>query len=268
MGAFVFGNMTNQPMLTDFDKVRYGHFTNGQDLGLRIFWTGGERPRANVVDFQVLQHHDGDTTNHGAQYDEEGWRLTGGSLTTFGTRERRYPQSTAMLNNVVNGLIRFRRANGAAFDMIQIKLVELNGPTKSPVNFVGFPKSGDQVDFNVVLDGIGPQNGMQTFNFPGSFRNLDRVEWRQVSPFHQFDDIVARLPVIGACCLPDERCEDGLSERACTDKGGFAWRRGERCDEFECPTCIIYSEKFVQGQNSPDQCAAWKKFQEQLVDLK
>ncbi len=207
-GEFVFANLTNQTKLTDFDSANYGHRNaNKQDLGVRVVWTAGEAPRANVVDFQVLQHHDGVTKTHGDQYDEEGWRLTkppsAQNFTTFGTQMGAYPQSTAMFSNTVNGLITLRKIDGGAFDMIQIKLAELVTPAKSPVNFVGFPKTGGQVPFNVVLDGIGPQNGLQTFNFPGSFRNLDRVEWRQVSTFHQFDDIVAR-PSAGNVCNGNE----------------------------------------------------------------
>jgi len=195
-GEFVFINQTNENALNDFNAKTWAHRrANNEDLAVRAVFTAGEAPRAGVIDFQALEHHDALITNHGATYDEEGYRLShigGAALTTFGTQASRYPQSTALFNNTVNATTRLSRINGAAFDLIEMKLAELNGPNPAPVNFTGFKQGGGQVVHNVNTDGNGPQNGLERFVFPNTFTNLTHVEWAQTAPFHQFDDIVVR----------------------------------------------------------------------------
>ncbi len=195
-GEFMFANLSGQNNLGEFNNATWGHrYANNQDLGIRAVFTTGEAPRSGVIDFQALEHHDAGSSTGVASYDEEGYRVlhtTGSSLTTFGTQERRYPQSTAMFNNQVNGITRLSKINGTAFDLIEIKIAELNGANPATVSFTGNKQGGGQVAHQVNLDGIGPQNGLQRFVFPNTFTNLVNVEWTQVSPFHQFDDIVAR----------------------------------------------------------------------------
>jgi hypothetical protein len=204
-GEFVFINGSNEGNLQDFDARAWSHRrANNEDLAIRAVFTAGEAPRAGVIDFQVLEHHDAASNDEGIQYDEEGYRLTKGqgeafNYNTFGTQASRYPQSTAMYNNTVNGRCILSRINGGLFDAIEINLAELNGPNSAPVNFTGFKQGGGQVQHNVNTDGIGPQNGLQRFVFPNTFTGLERLEWVQASPFHQFDDIIVRDAVSGTC---------------------------------------------------------------------
>ncbi len=195
-GEFVFANVSGENNLGEFNNAVWGHrYASDQDLGVRAVFTTGEAPRSGVIDFQALEHHDALVATQGATYDEEGYRLEhigGASLASFGTQEGRYPQSTAMFNNAVNGVTRLAKINGAAFDLIEMQIAELNAANPAPVNFTGFKQGGGQVAHNVNLDGNGPQNGLQRFVFPNTFTNLTHVEWRQESPFHQFDEIIAR----------------------------------------------------------------------------
>lgn len=202
-GEFVFINASGENNLQDFDARDWSHRkAANEDLAVRAVFTAGEAPRAGVIDFQALETHNANVNLHGASYDEEGYRIEhvgGANLSFFGTQERRYPQSTALFNNTVNGVSRLSRINGGLFDLIELKLAELNGPNGAPVNFTGFKQGGGQVQHNVNTDGIGPQNGLQRFVFPNTFTGLERVEWAQVSPFHQYDDIVVRDAVSGTC---------------------------------------------------------------------
>ncbi|RCJ24512.1 hypothetical protein A6S26_18245 [Nostoc sp. ATCC 43529] len=56
----------------------------------------------------------------------------------------------------------------------------------STVTFVGVKADSSTISNTFTLNGI---KGFQTFNFT-NFTNIISTSWQQVSPFHQFDNIV------------------------------------------------------------------------------
>jgi hypothetical protein len=159
---------------------------------------------AQVIDFQALEHNDGNTNDHGTQYDEDGYRVSKDpsepfNFATFGTQEGRYPGSTALFNNTVGGVTVFSQIAGHAFDLrsIDIANLNLNGPVT--VNFTGFFSGGGTIQDSFTTS-FGNQNVLETHFFAG-FVGLERVEWGQDSPFHQFDNITVVVPAPGAAAL-------------------------------------------------------------------
>jgi hypothetical protein len=152
-----------------------------------------------VIDFESLRVVDADVHNRGFTYTEDGYTLnnlatTSFQFATFGTLEPRFPGSTALFNNTGNGVTELVRTGGGAFDLASIELAELNEPVPALVAFTGELFGGGSVNQTFRLDGNGPANGLQTFNFTG-FNNVVRVTWTQVDPFHQFDNImIGRVP--------------------------------------------------------------------------
>jgi MYXO-CTERM domain-containing protein len=149
--------------------------------------------QAQVIDFQVLEHNDNNIADHGTVYDEDGYRLTKGqgepfNFASFGTQESRYPGSTALFNNTVDGIITLQRIDGAPFDLISIDIAILNGP--GTVN-VTFTANTGAMQTHTRTEPDFPLN-LETFNFNAGFQNILSVSWVQQSPFHQFDNIVVR----------------------------------------------------------------------------
>lgn len=151
--------------------------------------------RAEVLDFQALECPGTGSVAVGNVVEEDGFRITkregeAFQFTVFCTQATRYPGSTALYNNTVNGLIKVARIDGGAFDATEIKVVALNGPAVVPVNFLATKTNGDQVRHAIQTDGRGPNGGLETFALPNTFTDLVSLEWTQQSPFHQFDDLV------------------------------------------------------------------------------
>ena len=145
-----------------------------------------------VMDFQDLEMIDSLTHNWGYTYTSGDWTISHPNsepfeFATFGTLEGRYPGSTALYNNTVNGIITFERIDGAAFDIQSIDISALNHTGPVTVNFTGNLHGGGQVFDSFTT--TGSQNGLQTHTFDASFVNLVSVEWVQIGPFHQFDNI-------------------------------------------------------------------------------
>ena len=65
------------------------------------------------------------------------------------------------------------------------------------------PADGSTVTATLTTDGVA---GFQTFAFEG-FTDLVSLSWVQVSPFHQFDNIVLALEAAGPVSKDD--CRDG-----------------------------------------------------------
>jgi hypothetical protein len=147
---------------------------------------------ANIVlDFEALEVVDNGVFSWGYNYQEDGFDLTknpsGPEFATFGTLEGRYPGSTALFNNEVGGVTVLTAIDGSTFDLLSIDVanLNLNGPTT--VNFNGFKPGGGSVSqsFTTSFNNV---NVLETVNFTG-FVGLERVEWSQDAPFHQFDNI-------------------------------------------------------------------------------
>ena len=62
------------------------------------------------------------------------------------------------------------------------------------------------------------------------------MEWKQVAPYHQFYDIIARVspPSRGACCLPDGNCLEQQTREQCDAKPG-EWKEDLTCQQANCP---------------------------------
>jgi len=151
---------------------------------------------AVVIDFESLRTENGLVNDIGSSFTEDGFKISqpdsqAFDLAFFGTAESRFPGSTALFNNTVDGLIRLQTEamDGTPFDLLSIDLAELNTPSVADVTFVGTLLGGGTVDQTFTLDGVGPGNGLETFSFTG-FTDVISVDWRQESPFHQFDNIV------------------------------------------------------------------------------
>lgn len=150
---------------------------------------GGEMRMRPMVDFQSLAHADAQASFHGSIVGEDGFEVAAGWLGTFGTLEPRYTGSTALFDNTIDGEVTFRSSNGARFDMVSIDLAELNGSLPATVSFTGDRPDGGTVTQAFTLDGTA--FGSEIFHFGPEFRDLVAVRWRQVAPYHQFDNIVA-----------------------------------------------------------------------------
>ena len=158
-----------------------------------------------VLDFESLAVNDAGYHDRGTTYSEDGFTLNNLAVSppfrSFGTLESRFPGSTALFNDAIDGTTELVKTGGGAFDLASIDLAELNAANPAVVAFTGELLGGGSVNQAFTLDGIGPANGLQTFNFAG-FNNVVRVTWAQVSPFHQFDNItIGRVPEPGTAAL-------------------------------------------------------------------
>jgi hypothetical protein len=158
-----------------------------------------------VIDFESLRVVDNATHDHGFVYAEDGFTLNNlandHGLATFGVLEPRFPGSTALFNNTVDGVTELIKTGGGAFHLTSIDLAELNGADHSIVAFTGELLGGGSVNQTFTLDGIGPANGLQTFVFNG-FNDVVRVRWTQAAPYHQFDNItLGAVPEPGTMAL-------------------------------------------------------------------
>lgn len=147
---------------------------------------------ANIVlDFEALEQVNGNVNSWGYNYQEDGYDFTkapsGPEFATFGTLEGRYPGSTALFNNEIGGITVLSAIDGSSFDLVSIDVANLNFNGPVTVNFVGFLAGGGTVNqsFTTSFNGV---NVLETVTFSG-FVGLDRVEWSQDSPFHQFDNV-------------------------------------------------------------------------------
>ena len=148
---------------------------------------------AAVIDFQALEVVNNSVNNVGTSVIEDGWMITKDAgepfeFAVFGTLEARYPGSTALFNNTVNGMNRLEHGAFSVFDLVSIDLDFLNG-SPTTVTFTGFINGG-----GTVLQAFTTDNavGLETFNFAG-FTNLTKVEWLQDNNFHQYDNIVVNV---------------------------------------------------------------------------
>jgi hypothetical protein len=146
-----------------------------------------------VIDFESLKHDDDLVKSHGFFYEEDGFvleNLSTNPFATFGTEESRFSGSTALFNNTVDGVTILSAENNKSFDLDSIDLTELNGPNVAKVTFKGELEKGGSVQQTFTLDGKSFEP--QTFTFSDDFDEVVSVEWTQVSPFHQFDNITIK----------------------------------------------------------------------------
>ena len=145
---------------------------------------------AQIIDFQSLEHNDATIVYHGSSYSEDGYTindLDDANLATFGTLESRYPGSTALFNDTVNGTVELVKDDGGIFSLISIDISRLNSTSPVSVTFIG-ELDGVVVATQTITTTIDA-NTLETFAFVTGFLAVDRVTWTQDSPFHQFDNI-------------------------------------------------------------------------------
>jgi hypothetical protein len=169
-------------------------------LALATF--AGAAGAQTVIDFEALTMNNGFVNYVGNQYDEDGFRLSKDpnepfEFAVFGTQEGRWPGSTALFNDTVGGISILSEANGATFNLVSMKLANLNGPGTVQVSFTGFLSGGGTNVEVFQVNDTGFPLVLQEVTFAG-MTDVTRVEWSQDGPFHQFDDIT-----IGGGCYPD-----------------------------------------------------------------
>ena len=165
--------------------------------------TGTANAGVVVMDFQDLEINDGGNHPWGYLYTAGDWMISHPDtephpFRTFGTQEARYPGSTALFNDTVDGVITFERIDGAAFDMQSIDIANLNNAGPVTVNFVGNLASGGQVFDSYTT--TGTTNILETYSFDEHFVNLSSLVWVQEGPFHQFENISV-IPETGGLAL-------------------------------------------------------------------
>jgi hypothetical protein len=147
--------------------------------------------QAVIIDFQSLEQNNQNVNGVGFTYTEDGFTLdnlsTPNPFKFFGTQASRYPGSTALLNDTVDGITRLTQNGGGLFDLNSIQLTSANGDDSVTVNFTGTKADSSTVSQAFTTDAI--LSTLETFTFNSSFTNLVSVRWIQASPFHQFDNI-------------------------------------------------------------------------------
>ena len=145
-----------------------------------------------TMDFETIAPHALEIVV-GPSFSQNGFTVTktvGSDFRSIGTSNFNYSGSTNLVDPSVNGVTTLTANDGNPFDLISIDLGELNGNSTTVAPFTGVLAGGGTVTQSFTLDGVGFPTGVETFSFDGSFKNLQSVSWVQVSPHHQFDNIV------------------------------------------------------------------------------
>lgn len=152
--------------------------------------------KAEVITFEPLRQENDHVNFLGDVYTENGFTLTEvgeNVFSTFGTLESRFPGSTALIDNTINGITTLTKTDGGTFTFNSIDLVALNSDYSGTATFKGRLSGGGTVTQSVRY---GPLSaGLQTFNFT-NFTNLTAVSFVQDAPFFQFDNIIVNDPMI------------------------------------------------------------------------
>ena len=176
-------------------SITFSNFLHDGSNSLDEMFSIGEigvsaTPTGRLIDFQRLEHVDGANSNHGATYSEDGFTINDtvdSNLRTFGTLEARYPGSTALFDDTVNGVIELVRNDAGAYALERIDLAPLNTPSAVTVTFVG--ELGGGIVATQSHTHSGSAIALETFTFNSDFGNVDRVTWTQTAPFYQCDNI-------------------------------------------------------------------------------
>ena len=100
-------------------------------------------------------------------------------------------RSTALNSNSCSSTVSLVADNSQTFSINSIDLAPLNGDEEVLVTFTGFRSRGANVSHTMRLK---HSSGWKTFKFPGSFRNLEMLSWKQgdcvINKPHMFDNLV------------------------------------------------------------------------------
>ena len=146
-----------------------------------------------VIDFESLKHDDDLIEDHGFFYEEDGFVLENvgeDPFATLGTQHQSFSGSTALFSSTIDDVTILSAENNKSFDLDSIDLTEIILPYAGKVTFKGELEKGGSVQQTFTLDGKSFEP--QTFTFSDDFDEVVSVEWTQVSPFHQFDNITIK----------------------------------------------------------------------------
>ena len=170
-------------------------------------------PAQADLTFESLATGGTGTNIFGLSVSEGGFTFT--QLTSFGflgawqTGRADFAGSTALLNYRANANTRLTSDSATPFNLFSIDLAELFFGTGQnvPVTFTGTRADASVISQSFQLDGTNTFSttgisGFETFTFSAAWTNLVKVEWAQVSQFHQFDNVnVVPVPAPGAVLL-------------------------------------------------------------------
>ncbi|MBS1700659.1 MAG: PEP-CTERM sorting domain-containing protein [Armatimonadetes bacterium] len=155
---------------------------------------GASSANATVINFESLADT-GNTVSWVADgYTESGFMFNSsdhiGSPSAFAawdTDSSHFPGSTSLFNNFADSVTTMTMVGGGPFDVNSIDLacVYLDGSTQA-VTFTG---TRPDLSTDVESFDLTNPNVLTTFNFSG-MTGIDKLEWAQSAPFHQFDNIV------------------------------------------------------------------------------
>ncbi len=153
---------------------------------------------AIVLDFEDLATSGADYT-YVAAYSRDGFTLTSPSCVASASctddeafaapqpDNALYEGSTALLNNMPDGVTLLTKDDGGTFTVASIDIAEFQPSNLTPreVSFTGTRADGSTATATFTTDGLA---GFETFTFQG-FTDLVSLSWVQAYPYHQFDNI-------------------------------------------------------------------------------
>jgi len=166
-------------------------------LALIVVLLGATRAGAAVIGFESLANPGPGVYDVGFTYSEAGFTLTEFDpdnvlpFVTFGQGETRYGGSPALYNNNGDGGTRLTRDGGGEFALLSIDLANDKRFGATAITFTGTKSDASTVSQSFTID---TNNVLTMFQFSSDFTDLTKVEWRQLSPFHQFDNITVETP--------------------------------------------------------------------------
>src|SRR6185436_12274384 len=141
-----------------------------------------------------------------SEYTEGGMRFTGAdtywnTFTRMGGGVTLFPENgTAYLQAAFTDSLKFGFADGSVFNAISVDLAEYSTVVSNAatVYFIGYRHDGSIVTNALttdgVIDGTGPVQDFQTFQFSDQMRNLDRVEIPLWNYGWSLDNLVISIP--------------------------------------------------------------------------
>jgi hypothetical protein len=144
-----------------------------------LLFSGIVTPQANgaLIDFESLEIINDLENWVGSYVVEDGFvvaNYSGTSLSVYGTEHQYYAGSTAIYMPNVGSSIRIERTDGNPFNLVSIDLAEFSTDYLTPVVHITGFVSGVAIHEYVTLDGAGPGNGLETFDF-STFNSVTEI---------------------------------------------------------------------------------------------
>jgi hypothetical protein len=167
-------------------------------ISLALFGLSVSSVNAITIDFESLSLPNNSVNLVVSPYVEDNFQFIaeGGTapvFATFGTGHANFSGSTALFNTVPSP-ITLTEVGGEIFNLFSIDLSEF-AMAAATITFTGY-SSGLPVATDMWSLNGDSANLPETFLFNSLFANVDQVTWNQVSPFHQFDNLVINPSVV------------------------------------------------------------------------